>query len=412
MAKERLWLPHNANIGLGKSALESHPSSIEESRVGKLKTAVLTVLTGRSFGRQQSKTSLVSFIRMFGSTAAQDQNCRDRSESNGSRGRAWVDFDKARGYARSLGLESEKEWRELSKSGQRPPDIPANPDRVYKGKGWLSWGDFLGFNEGYAVGERRGFEEARDYARNLELKSVKEWREWRNTKERPQDIPASLDIVYDGKGWKSMGDFLGYRPGYVEGEWRSFEEARDYVRSLGFKSKKNWLEWSKSGQRPSDIPSAPDRVYKEEGWLSWGDFLGYNKGHIAKKRSSTKRRSFAEARDYVRSFGLKSKIEWWEWSKSGQRPSDIPSCPELVYKGRGWKSWGDFLGFDEGYDAGAEWRSFEDARDCAKRLGSKSKKQWHDWSRSGERPRDIPANPDRVYKNEGWKSWGDFLGFG
>ena len=34
-----------------------------------------------------------------------------------------------------------------------------------------------------------------------------------------------------------------------------FTRARGMVRELGLESKKEWKEWSKSGQRPSNIPS-------------------------------------------------------------------------------------------------------------------------------------------------------------
>ena len=403
--RERLWLCH-ADIGVVESALSltTHPtSSFGEARDEGLGTTVLMVPTGRSDGRQQRKAS----FRMFGSTA-QDQNCRVCVENSGSRRTRLRGFEEARCYARSLGLKSHKEWQEWRKSGLRPRDIPSRPDQVYKDKGWLSWGDFLE----YVPVEIRPFEKARSYAWSLGLKSKEEWREWRKSGLSPHDIPSHPDQVYKGKGWLSWGDFLGYKEGYVPGEYRPFEEARDYVCSLKLKSQKEWEEWSsKSGERPHDIPSHPDEVYKEEGWLSWGDFLGYRPGHVARKRSTTKKRSFTEARDYVRSLGLKSQKEWYEWCKSGERPSDIPFHPDRDYKGKGWLSYGDFLGFDEGYDAAAEWRSFEEARDFVRSLKLKSGKQYTEWSQSDDKPHDIPATPHIVYKGKGWKTWGDFLGY-
>ena len=35
-----------------------------------------------------------------------------------------------------------------------------------------------------------------------------------------------------------------------------------------------WVQWRKSGARPANIPAAPEQVYKYEGWLSWGHWLG------------------------------------------------------------------------------------------------------------------------------------------
>ena len=264
-----------------------------------------------------------------------------------SRSRGWRSFEEARMFVWGLGLKSQREWKKWSMSGKRPRDIPSHPEQVYEEEGWLSYGDFLG----YVAVEMRPFEDARDYVKRLGLKSHKEWQEWSKSGLRPRDIPSNPDQVYKEEGWLSYGDFLGYRPGYVEGEWRSFEDARDFVRSLELKSQEEWYEWRKSDEKPHGIPSCPEEVYMEEGWLSWGDFLGYKEGHVAEKRSTTEKRSFTEARDYVRRLGLKSEKEWKDWCKSGERPSDIHSNPARVYKGKGWLSWGDFLGYKKGHIA-------------------------------------------------------------
>ena len=55
--------------------------------------------------------------------------------------------------------------------------------------------------------------------------------------------------------------------------WRSFKEARAFVRSLGLKSIEEWKSWARSDARPIDIPKVPIAVYKRNGWVSWGDWL-------------------------------------------------------------------------------------------------------------------------------------------
>ena len=56
---------------------------------------------------------------------------------------------------------------------------------------------------------------------------------------------------------------------------RDFQEARALVRALKLKSQKEWAEWSRSGKRPKDIPSTPFTVYRNAGWKSMPDWLGY-----------------------------------------------------------------------------------------------------------------------------------------
>jgi hypothetical protein len=57
------------------------------------------------------------------------------------------------------------------------------------------------------------------------------------------------------------------------GGWRSFEQARAYVRTLHHAGPAQYRAWAKSGERPADIPARPDWVYKGQGWSGWGDWL-------------------------------------------------------------------------------------------------------------------------------------------
>lgn len=51
-------------------------------------------------------------------------------------------FEQAREWARGLGITS-TQWRSFSKTKNKPPDIPAGPDKAYA-KEWIDWRDFLG----------------------------------------------------------------------------------------------------------------------------------------------------------------------------------------------------------------------------------------------------------------------------
>jgi hypothetical protein len=55
--------------------------------------------------------------------------------------------------------------------------------------------------------------------------------------------------------------------------FRSLEEARRYVRSLGLKRTAEGAARTTSGARPADIPNAPQQVYRGT-WTDWGDWLG------------------------------------------------------------------------------------------------------------------------------------------
>jgi hypothetical protein len=57
-------------------------------------------------------------------------------------------------------------------------------------------------------------------------------------------------------------------------KYRSFIEARAFVRALGLKSRSEWTTYCKSGKKPADIPANPYRKYAKEGWAGMGDWLG------------------------------------------------------------------------------------------------------------------------------------------
>jgi hypothetical protein len=56
-------------------------------------------------------------------------------------------------------------------------------------------------------------------------------------------------------------------------KYKSFEDSRSFCRGLGLKNAREWREYSRSEKRPLDIPSHPDRQYKDCGWISWMDWL-------------------------------------------------------------------------------------------------------------------------------------------
>ena len=72
-------------------------------------------------------------------------------------------------------------------------------------------------------------------------------------------------------------------------------------------------------------------------------------------------RSFEEARKFVHKLELKNRDEWSVFCKSGKKPEDMPADPAGVYKNKGWKSWGDWLGTGMIAYQDREYKSFEDA---------------------------------------------------
>ena len=184
------------------------------------------------------------------------------------------DFEQARKYVRILGIKSANGWKKYWKKEQKPEDIPYNPDREYKNKGWIGWGDFLGTKN---ISSRQDyylpFEDAREFVRKRELKSVAQYEKY-HKKSKPKQIPYSPQRYYKNKGWINWGDWLGTTTTAPQNRrYRLFTDTREFARLLNLTSSKYWEEYVQNNELPEDIPKAPSIVYKEE-WTDWGDFLG------------------------------------------------------------------------------------------------------------------------------------------
>jgi hypothetical protein len=237
-------------------------------------------------------------------------------------------FIQARKFVHTLALKNQDDWCIFVKSGKKPNDIPADPYYAYKGKGWESWGDWLGtdciasYNR-----EFRGFTKAKEFVRKLGLANRKQWSKYSISGNRPKDIPSNPDKVYI-KEWQGWGDWLG--TGSIathERQYMRFTDAKKYVAKQGIKTTKEWRKFCKSGKKPTDIPTGPSRVYKKE-WQGWGDWLGT--GSVAPQNRQF--RSFEDARRFVHTVGLKKEDDWNEFRKSGKKPIDIDSSQPRIKK--------------------------------------------------------------------------------
>ena len=247
-------------------------------------------------------------------------------------------------------------------------------------------------------------------------------------------------------------------------ELMSYEEAKEFVREINIKTRRDFFEFALSKDRPEYLPLKPSRVYKE--WTSWEDFLGVEnagekqapavkkenafledlkiilsnidreteglglndqnqkkktvikssntKGKVSLRRNSSPKNngatnsnwmSYESAKKLIQSLGITTTRQFNEWSKKN-RPPDFPSNPYSAYK-KEWRGWGDFLG--TGRIITKNWMSYEEAKAFIQSEGITSESSYRRWRKKGLRPLNFPANPDRGYK-EHWRGWREFLG--
>lgn len=187
----------------------------------------------------------------------------------------------------------------------------------------------------------------------------------------------------------------------TEGKMLSYEEAKSYARTANIKTFREWFDHCREGLRPPNIPGDPSTYYKETGWIGWGEFLNTGRASNAEKNKEGYFKSYEETKLICVKWGIRTIADWREFARSGQRRHDIPAAPDVVYKDKGWTRWSEFLA--------PKYLKFEEARLEVRKLNLTGNKGWRAFSGSGERPSNIPANPERVYKDQ-WTSWPDFLG--
>jgi len=270
----------------------------------------------------------------------------------------WREFSKARKYVHSLRLKSEGEYIKFARGFlkvKKPSDIPVTPRVAYNKKGWVGMADWLGLVKSRR-GEWRKFIKARQWVRKLHLKNQKEWVMYTKNMlshlpKRPLDIPTVPERVYRSSGWKGLGDWLG--TGAVatrETKYKTFYEARKYVRRLKLKTLKEWRLYAKGAlprycKRPTWIPSSPLHVYKHKGWISMGDWLGTGYVHTRERKYLAFKKAKKEVRD--KNITNTSEYRLLVISKTKGKHSkqaNMPLAPSEVYKDKGWRGWADFLG--------------------------------------------------------------------
>ena len=307
----------------------------------------------------------------------------------------FMSYSEAKDFAHSLNLHSKRQFEQWARSGNRPPNFPADPRGTYKEE-WEGYGIFLGTNNTqHNKKQFMSYDEAKNFALSLKLRNVKQFKKWTSSGGRPPNFPADPRGAYKEE-WENWGVFLG--TGNIHNrnkKFMSYDEAKKFIQFVGIHSVQQFKDWSKLGKRPPNFPAVPRAVYKDK-WQGWRVFLG------------KKFMPYNEAKNFVLSLKFRNKRQFHKWAKLGSRPHNFPADPRGAYKEE-WEGYGIFLGTNNTQHNKKQFMSYSEAKDFARSLNLHSKRQFEQWSKSGNRPHNFPADPRGVYKEE-WEGYGIFLG--
>ncbi len=223
---------------------------------------------------------------------------------------------------------------------------------------------------------------------------------------KPNDPIIKIDptLIYDEKIineieiklWKGLSRF-----NYV-----SYEEAQDILVKNNVKSQTEYYKFWKVNGKKFNLPYHPSRNYKEK-WKNWGQFLGT--GRL--KSGLIKYATYKQSSNYGKSMGFLYSKHWTEHYQSGKMPIQYPGTPAFIYK-KEWKGWGHFLQTGEVATYKLTFWDFKKSKKFVANLKLKNQAEWFEYVKSGKKPKMLHSNPQRKFKNNEWKSWGDFLGTG
>lgn len=180
-----------------------------------------------------------------------------------------------------------------------------------------------------------------------------------------------------------------------KGKWMSLNQAKEFVSCLQLKDLDEWINWCKNNHYPN-IPINPDVVYSK--FKSWDDWLGIT--YL----------NWEDCQTWVQNNLSLTSIEDWN-NIIDTLPSYVPKRPNVYYK-KQFNDWNSFLGLGKG---GVSWLPYRDAQKWVEdniETYELSESIWIEKISKGEIiiPKNIPPNPDVVYRYKGWSGW--FVWFG
>ena len=181
-----------------------------------------------------------------------------------------------------------------------------------------------------------------------------------------------------------------------------FETAAAYLVQIGIDKIQDFKLMVKNRELPPVIPRDPDAFYEE--YIGWRDFMDVGKNYIAENGEFTLvLPTYKALKKRVVELEIVTKKEYKESVKSGVLGDLAPLHPDKAFLDE-FEGWSLFL---VRYKSD-KYLSFEQVRQFARDMDIKSSTQWVEMCRKGQRPANIPAWPERHYRDK-WMGWMNFL---
>jgi hypothetical protein len=186
----------------------------------------------------------------------------------------YLSFVEAKKIIAKLNLILYKEWASYCKLGTKPKTIPNKPNIIYKNE-WIDWDDWLGVNDEKCL----SYQDAKKFLSDMGIESGVEWKEFRDSDDRPKNIPRDPRKYYTRLNPKFEFDWHDWY-GLYDRKYLLYPEARKIILQQNFQNMDEYKKWINSNKRPKNIPKEPQAYYKKYrdgtgGAFLWDRYLGF-----------------------------------------------------------------------------------------------------------------------------------------
>ena len=260
--------------------------------------------------------------------------------------------------------------------------------------------------------EYYSYNESKEYLKRFNIKSSFQFYRLIKDGSLSQKInkrPYSFFKTKKRNSWISWDDFLSFKKFEQKKKFLSFDESLKIVRKLFLKNQKDWIDKFKElNLSYLKIPSNPNIIYKDTGWISYSHWLGLSSYKNVRKIEYL---SYDDCKKYIKLHFLeiKNKVNWTNFDKS-KLPLSIPKRPDYIYKKNGdWINWENFLDSDISPRSKSKLLlNFEDAKKYIKDLKFKDQYEFYKYIDEND-INFLPKRPNYVYRKD-WTGYIDFLG--
>ena len=251
-----------------------------------------------------------------------------------------------------LGIKSNEEWRRAYRAGIISKEFPYT---LINQDWWIGRGDFFNTTQWINTTRVLNFEAgrilAREFSKKYEISNSIQYRAKYLELYKMDDFPKGMSIspfrTYKNKGWQGWADWLGNgKMRSRSGTKKPIEECVKYIQSLNIQSNQEWKNIVKGKDFPRDIYSDLSQ-FEKRGYVGKVLFgFQFNDTLECVERHSIfgdyncvviKARAFAVERK------ITSGVGWTALGRSGI-PKELPVQADIVYAGKGWKGWADWIG--------------------------------------------------------------------